>query len=185
MKKNLIILCGLSILGFSSCRPTNEMVNEPVQQLDLEKYVGHWFEIARFDHSFERGLVGCTADYSINEDGTIKVVNSGYKKTLSGPFKQSEGKARRPDASKPGMLEVSFFLNFYSQYNVLELADDYRYAMIGSKSDKYLWILSRTPVMQQSDIDFLLRSATRRGYNIENLIWVEHGPDEYQFQPQE
>ena len=181
MKKNLFILCGLSILGFSGCRPTNEMVNEPVKQLDLQKYVGHWFEIARFDHSFERGLTGCTAEYSINQDGSIKVLNSGYKNSLSGPFKQSEGKARRPDDSKPGMLEVSFFLNFYSQYNVLELADDYRYALVGSKSDKYLWILSRTPHMQQSDIDFLLRSATRRGYDISKLIWVDQGPDENHF----
>lgn len=176
MKKVLIILCGLSSLGLSGCRSTNEMVNEPVKELDLQRYVGHWYEVARFDHSFERGLVGCTADYSINDDGTIKVVNSGYKKTLSGPFKQSEGKARRPDATKPGMLEVSFFLSFYSQYNVLELADDYRYALVGSKSDKYLWILSRTPHMQQSDIDYLLRSAERRGYDISKLIWVEQAP---------
>ena len=178
MKKNFLILCGLSILGLSGCRSTNDMVNEPVQQLDLQRYVGHWYEIARFDHSFERGLVGCTAEYSINDDGTIKVVNSGYKRSLSGPFKQSEGKARRPDESKPGMLEVSFFLNFYSQYNVLELAEDYRYAMVGSKNDKYLWILSRTPYMEQSDIDYLLRSATNRGYDISKLIWVEQAPFE-------
>lgn len=178
MKKNFLILCGLSILGLSGCRSTNDMVNEPVQQLDLQRYVGHWYEIARFDHSFERGLVGCTAEYSINDDGTIKVVNSGYKRSLSGPFKQSEGKARRPDESKPGMLEVSFFLNFYSQYNVLELAEDYRYAMVGSRSDKYLWILSRTPYMEQSDIDYLLRSATNRGYDISKLIWVEQAPFE-------
>lgn len=175
MKKSFIILCGLSLLGFSGCRPTNEMVNEPVKQLDLQRYVGHWYEIARFDHSFERGLVGCTADYSINGDGTIKVVNSGYKHSLEGTFKQSEGKARRPDDNKPGMLEVSFFLNFYSQYNVLELAEDYRYALVGSKSNKYLWILSRTPYMQQSDVDFLIRSAIRRGYDTSNLIWVEQG----------
>lgn len=178
MKKNFLILCGLSILGFFGCRSTNEMAGDTVKQLDLQKFVGHWYEIARFDHSFERGLVGCTADYSINDNGTIKVVNSGYKRSLSGKFKQSEGKARRLDDSKPGMLEVSFFLNFYSQYNVLELADDYRYALIGSKSSKYLWILSRTPHMQAADIDFLMQSATRRGYDTTKLIWVEQKSEE-------
>ena len=174
------LLGGLSFLGLGACSTTSNtpLNTSTVPALDIERYMGHWYEIARFDHSFERGLVGCTAEYSINDDGTIKVVNSGYKRSLSGPFKQSEGKARRPDESKPGMLEVSFFLNFYSQYNVLELAEDYRYAMVGSKSDKYLWILSRTPYMEQSDIDYLLRSATNRGYDISKLIWVEQAPFE-------
>ncbi len=170
----LNFICLFSLLGFLGCSSDNDIDVPTVKTLDLQKYVGHWYEIARFDHSFERDLVGCTADYSIKDDGTIKVINSGYKKTLDGDFKQSEGKARRLDASKPGMLEVSFFLNFYSQYNVLELADDYRYALVGSKSDKYLWILSRTPKMEQADIDFLLQSAKKRGYNTDNLIWVEH-----------
>ncbi|MCQ2286541.1 MAG: lipocalin family protein [Bacteroidales bacterium] len=174
MKKFFLFLSGLSIFGFFGCSSTRPIDNEAVKQLDLQQYVGHWFEIARFDHSFERGLVGCMADYSINDDGTIKVINSGRQRALSGPYKQKEGKARRPDASQPGRLEVSFFLNFYSQYNVLELADDYRYALVGSENDKYLWILSRTPQMQQADIDFLLQSATRRGYDTSKLVWVEH-----------
>lgn len=174
MKGKLLFICGFSLLGMCGCSQETEIDPPAVMSLDLERYVGHWYEIARFDHSFERNLVGCTADYSINEDGTIKVVNSGYKNTLDGTFKQSEGNARRPDASKPGMLEVSFFLSFYSPYNVLELADDYRYALVGSKSDKYLWILSRTAKMEQADIDFLLQSAKKRGYDTDKFIWVEH-----------
>lgn len=102
-----------------------------------------------------------------------KSYNSGYKHTLDGEFKQSEGKARRPNANEPGKLEVAFFANFYGDYYVLELADDYRYALVGSKTDKYLWILSRTPVMAPDDLNFLMQRIKARGYNEADLIWAE------------
>lgn len=172
-RKFLHLICGVALLTLFGCSDSEEKPNEPVKNLNLERYLGRWYEVARFDHTFERGLVGCTADYSMNDDGTILVVNSGYKKTLDGKFDQSVGKARRPDPSKPGMLEVSFFMNIYSQYNVLELAEDYRYALVGSKSDRYLWILSRTPQLSQADLDYLVKSAEKRGYNTDKLIWVE------------
>lgn len=165
------ILCCLPFFG-TACSSSDDIVSTTVPQLDLEKYDGKWYEVARFDHRFERNLVGCTAIYSINDDGTIMVVNSGYKDSLDGEYQESEGKARRPDESVPGKLEVSFFLWFYSDYNVMELADDYRYALVGSKSSDYLWILSRTPELDPSDKAFLLRQAQARGYNTNNLIWV-------------
>ncbi len=145
-----------------------------VSSLDLNRYLGKWYEIARFDHSFERNLVGTTAYYSLNDDGTIRVVNSGYKDSLTGKFKEAIGKARRKDTIHQGVLEVSFFWNFYSDYLVLELDSvNYSYALVGSKSDKYLWILSRTPQMNQKDIFFLWNRIRERGYDPDELIWVE------------
>lgn len=174
MKKKIIPFFS-SILLFSmfSCGQT-EIVTNTVPELDIERYMGSWYEIARFDHRFERGLVGCMANYELQSDGKVKVTNTGYKNSLDGKFKESVGKAYRPDDNVPGKLKVSFFLNFYSEYNVLELAPDYRYALIGSKSDSYLWILSRTPELSQDDLDFLLGSAKARGYDTSKLIWVEH-----------
>lgn len=165
--------CCIPLLGITSCSSLDNIDRSTVQQLDLERYAGQWYEIARMDHSFERGMVGCTADYTIQEDGSIKVVNAGYKNSLDGKHKISEGKARRPDENEPGKLEVSFFLWFYSDYNVLELADDYRYVLVGSKSADYLWILSRSPQMDPSDVHYLLECAQQRGYDTDKLIWVK------------
>lgn len=147
----------------------NDMFNKtPVAQLDLNRYLGDWYELARFDHSFERGLTACTANYSLKDDGTIRVLNSGLK---DGKTKVSEGKAKT--TGTVGLLRVSFFGPFYSDYRVLMLSDDYSYALVGSGTDKYLWILSRTPTLPDSDIQLLLQEAVRRGYNINDLIWVD------------
>ena len=169
----MLLLVSLFSIGLNAC--SNEQLNNStVSELDLNRYVGKWYEIARFDHIFERGLVGCTANYTLQDNGYIKVVNAGYKKTLDGKYDESVGKARRPNEDEPGKLEVAFFANFYADYYVLELASDYRYVLVGSKTDKYLWILSRTPQMEQVDLDFLLKRAKERGYNIDKLIWIEH-----------
>lgn len=171
--KKMLLLVSLFSIGLNAC--SNEQLNNStVSELDLNRYVGKWYEIARYDHIFERGLVGCTANYTLQDNGYIKVVNAGYKKTLDGKYDESIGKARRPNVNEQGKLEVAFFANFYADYYVLELAPDYRYALVGSKTDKYLWILSRTPQMEQVDIDFLLKRAKERGYNVDKLIWVEH-----------
>ncbi|MFW5757035.1 MAG: lipocalin family protein, partial [Tangfeifania sp.] len=114
-----------------------------VQELDLKRYMGKWYEIARFDHRFERNLVGVTATYSLRDDGKIKVVNAGYKNNLDGKYKETVGKAKQPNPEEPGKLKVSFFLFFYADYYILELDAEYQWALIGSSSDKYLWILSR------------------------------------------
>ena len=145
--------------------------NSPVSQFDLSKYLGTWYEIARFDHSFERGMDNVIAEYLLREDGKIDVVNSGWK---NGKFKVADGKAKQPDPlSDPAHLEVSFFLFFYSDYNVMMIDDDYQIALVGSKSPKYLWILSRTPYVTDSVMDLVLEEASSRGYDINNLIWVD------------
>jgi apolipoprotein D and lipocalin family protein len=159
--------------GCKNDKPEN-MDFSTVKELDLERYMGTWYEIARFDHSFERGLVGVTANYSYRDDGKIKVVNTGYKNSLEGPYKEAVGKAKQPNPQEePGKLKVSFFWFFYADYFVFELDEDYQWVLIGSSSDKYLWILSRTPQLEQETRDYILKKARKRGYDTGKLIWVE------------
>jgi len=148
--------------------------NTVVRELDINRYLGTWYEIARFDHRFERGLVGVTANYSMRDDGKIQVINSGYKNRLDGAFSEAIGKAKIPDPeNEPAKLKVSFFLFFYGDYFVLELDDDYQWVIIGSSSDKYLWILSRTPQIEKDLYTALLEKLKRRGYDISKLLKVE------------
>ena len=169
-----------TIIGIASTSAQNQeaMIDKKVvKELDLQKYLGTWYELARYNHRFERGLVGVTANYSIREDGKIKVLNSGYKKSLDGRFKQAEGKAYLPDPKlEPGKLKVSFFWNFYGDYFVLDLDENYQWAIVGSSSDKYLWILSRTPQLNQDLYNELMDKIRLRGYDVSQLIKVEQKP---------
>lgn len=144
-----------------------------VEGLDIERYLGTWYEIARFPHSFEKNLVGVTATYSLREDGMIRVVNRGYRRSLDGKPSKAVGKAKIPDKDHPARLKVSFFLFFYADYYVLELDGDYRWAMVGSSSPDYFWILCRTPQMDRETLGMLLENARRRGYDLDRLIMVE------------
>jgi lipocalin len=146
--------------------------NSVVQTLDIDKYLGTWYEIARFDHRFERGLVGVTAYYSFRPDGKIKVVNTGYKNTLDGKKSVSVGKAKIPDPNVPSKLKVSFFWFFYGDYFVMELDPNYQWALIGSNSDNYLWILSRTPQIDEELYQVFLDKLIARGYDVSKLIKV-------------
>ncbi len=165
----------ITFLFVNSCNPHNKIINRAVvNKFDIEKYLGTWYEIARFDHSFERGLVGVTANYSYRKDGKIKVVNAGFKETLDGEKSEAVGKAIIPNPkSEPARLKVSFFWIFYADYLVLELDENYQWAVIGSRSDKYLWILSRTPVMEEQLFNKLLEKINKRGYDVNKLIRVE------------
>ena len=142
-----------------------------VNELDLQKYLGTWYEIARYNHKFERGLQGVTATYSMRNDGKIKVLNQGYKNSLEGELSRAVGKAKLTD--EPGKLKVSFFWIFYADYFVLELEENYQWALIGSKSDKYLWILSRTTQLEEKVKTDILNRAKKRGYDTSKLIWVD------------
>lgn len=156
----------------------NMIDNSMVDKLDIQKYLGTWYEIARYDHRFERGLVGVTANYSLRPDGKIKVVNSGYRNTLEGEFSQAEGKAKIPDPiNEPGKLKVSFFWIFYGDYFVLELDPDYQWVIIGSSTDKYLWILSRKPQMEDALYQELRSRLVERNYDVSKLIEVEQKLD--------
>jgi apolipoprotein D and lipocalin family protein len=155
------------------------MVNtETVKKLEIDKFLGQWYEIARYPHSFEKDLVGVTATYSMREDGKIKVLNQGYKNTLNGELKTAEGKAKIPDKNDPSKLKVSFFWFFYADYLVMELdSENYQWAVIGSSSPNYLWILSRTPQMEKDLYMDLLQKIEKRGYDTSKLLLVEQNQD--------
>lgn len=160
----------LALFPALSSAQDGQLDNSPVASFDLSKYLGTWYEIARFDHVFERGLDNVTAEYLLRDDGKVDVINSGWK---GEKYKVADGKARQPDPSgDPAHLEVSFFLNFYSDYNVLMLDDLYQVALIGSKSPQYLWILSRSPQISDIVIDSVIEEAESRGYDTSKLIWV-------------
>lgn len=143
----------------------------PLSDFELSRYLGTWYEIARYDHIFERGMDNVTAEYLLGDDGKIDVINSGWK---NGKYKVVNGKARQPDPQNdPAHLEVSFFLFFYSDYNIMMIDEDYQVALVGSKSSKYLWILARTPEINDDTLGILLEEAERRGYDTGDLIWVD------------
>lgn len=167
------ILLSLALCGLCTATMGQKVDNSTITAFDLDRYLGKWYEIARYDHSFERGLVGSTAMYTLRDDGKVKVLNSGHLNTLDGPYKESVGKARARKNGMPGQLEVSFFGPFYGDYDILELAPDYSYSVVGSSSPKYLWILSRTPQLSTATKDKILRNLRHRGYDTSKLIWVE------------
>ena len=168
--KILVFTTLIAIVLSGSIIYLNKTKMETVKNLDLNRYLGTWYEIARYPHSFEKGMVGVTANYSLREDGKIKVVNQGWMGSFEGKFKKAEGKAKMPDPKEPGKLKVSFFLFFYGDYFVLELDTiDYQYAMIGSSSPDYFWILSRTPQMKAEIYDNLIQKAVKLGYKTEKI----------------
>ena len=152
----------------AGCASTLKVDNAPVAALDLNRYLGEWYEIARFDHSFERGVEQAKANYSLKADGMIAVVNSGVK---NGKPKTAIGKGKMTDT--PGLLRVSFFGPFYADYRVMLIDKDYSHALVGSGSADYLWILSRTRVLPDDAKRELLAEAVRRGYDTGKLIWVK------------
>jgi apolipoprotein D and lipocalin family protein len=164
----------ISVLLCLCCKSQNNqtMINKTtVRDFELNKYLGTWYEIARFPHSFEKDLIGVTATYSLKDDGGLKVLNQGYKKSFSGDLKTAIGKGKI--TSDPGKLKVAFFLFFYADYNILELdSANYQWALIGSSTPKYLWILSRTPHMEKELYSNLTEKAKSRGYDISKLILV-------------
>lgn len=175
MKSKVLLLLSVFLIGTVgiSCQTNKNsktMNTTTVSNLDVNRFMGSWYEIARYEHSFEKGMTHVKANYSLLPDGTIRVLNSGMK---NGKKKEIEGKARKKkDSNSNSKLEVSFFLWFYSDYFVFELDDNYQYAVIGSSSDKYLWILSRTPQLPQSTINDLLIKIKKRGYDTSKLYFV-------------
>lgn len=147
---------------------------EPVRPFDSQRYLGKWYEIARLDHSFERGLSQVTADYSLRADGGIKVVNRGFDEEKKA-WKQSEGKAFFVRASDEAYLKVSFFGPFYGAYIVFDLAPDYSYSLVSGPDKSYFWILSRTPQMDAAMQKRLVGKAQALGYDTSKLIYVKQG----------
>lgn len=145
-----------------------------VKDFDTRRYLGQWYEIARFDHRFERGLEKVTATYSLRDDGGLNVVNRGYNPARE-KWQQSTGRAYFTGDPDTAALKVSFFGPFYGGYNIISLDDNYRYALVCGPNRDYLWILSRTPTIPESVKKELLETATRQGFAVEKLIWVDQG----------
>ncbi len=143
-----------------------------VKPFDKDKYLGTWYEIARFDFTFERGLSHVTANYSLKSPGIIRVDNKGYQDAKS-RWKESIGKARFVGSEDVGRLKVSFFGPFYAGYNVIALDNQYRYALIAGDNLNYLWILSREKTIPETVKNEYLQKAKSLGYDIDRLIWTK------------
>jgi apolipoprotein D and lipocalin family protein len=148
----------------------NENVPQPRKPVDLQSYLGLWYEQARFDHSFERGCENVTALYEQRDDGLVAVTNSCVKK--SGETKTTEGTAEVTDG--PAKLKVSFFGPFSGDYWILDYADDYSWSIVGEPSGRYLWFLTRDRQVGQETMDMLRQKASAMGYDLDGLIRVEH-----------
>lgn len=163
------IVMAVILLSASSCKAQSINVTT-VDNLDIKRYMGRWYELARYDHRFERNMERCEAFYTLEPDGRIAVRNSGID-SKTGLLRITDGRAKL--GKQPGQLRVSFFLFFYSDYNILALGDNYDWALVGSSSPKYLWILSRTPSLPESTLEYVLSEADARGYDTDGLIWVK------------
>ena len=166
----LLAFTGLVLLAGCTGKPDGVV---PVEGFDLERYLGTWYEIARLDHSFERGLSNISANYSLRDDGGVRVLNRGYS-TEKGKWKEAEGKAFFVAQSDQGHLKVSFFGPFYGSYIVFRLDENYQYAFISGPDTSYLWLLARTPQLDQSVIDQFIGLAASLGFETDNLIYVDH-----------
>lgn len=144
----------------------------PVTPFALERYLGQWHEIARLDHRFERGLTDVTANYSLRDDGGVKVINRGFS-AEDNAWEQAEGKAYFVGDSNTGALKVSFFGPFYGSYNVARLSDDYSMALVIGPSLDYAWLLSRSKTPAQTQCDAFMQTATDLGIKPESWIWLQ------------
>ncbi|MFB2652288.1 lipocalin family protein [Shewanella seohaensis] len=169
MKKLLLLI---SVLVLSGCLGMPRNV-EPVKDFELERYLGKWYEIARLDHSFERGLTQVTAEYSLKADGGVKVINRGYSADTQ-QWKEAEGKAYFVNGDGEAYLKVSFFGPFYGSYVVFGLdQQDYQYAFISGPDTDYLWLLARTPTVSPEVMKQFVEMASARGFDTNSLIYVE------------
>lgn len=145
---------------------------EPVKGFQAERYLGTWYEIARLDHSFERGMQQVTAEYSMREDNGIKVINRGFKDAQQ-EWAEAEGKAYFVEDEHTGYLKVSFFGPFYGSYIIFDLGENYEYSLVTSANKSYLWLLSRTPTLDQDQQQRLLQRISKLGFATDQLIFVD------------
>lgn len=146
----------------------------PVDGFDVNRYLGKWYEIARLDHSFERGLDNVSAEYSLRDDGGVKVINRGFS-VQDNAWQETEGKAYFVNSENQGHLKVSFFGPFYGSYVVFELDKEaYQYAFIAGYNKSYLWLLSRTPTVSNEVVERFIKRSRELGFDADKLIFVEH-----------
>lgn len=163
-------LVGMFCLVLMGCTGIPEGI-EPVTDFDQERYLGIWYEIARLDHSFERGLSEVTATYRANPDGSIAVLNRGFDQEEA-RWREAEGVARFVDSSTVAHLKVSFFGPFYGSYIVFELGENYEHAFVSGFNREYLWLLSRSPQVTDTLRNEFLETITKLGFAPDDLVWL-------------
>lgn len=159
------------LLTLSACTSVPDGIS-PVQSFEIDRYLGKWYEIARLDHRFERGLSQVSAEYSLRPQGGIKVINRGFS-VAEQAWQQAEGKAFFVEDSATGHLKVSFFGPFYGSYVIFELDKDYQYAFISGPSREYLWLLARQPQVSPSLRQHFIDTARQKGFDVDKLIFVD------------
>jgi len=171
-KLRLLLIALLALLAGCVALPENI---EPVAGFQAERYLGDWYEIARLDHPFERGLSRVSAHYSRRDDGGIEVVNRGWSDAEK-VWKEARGKAYFVEGPEIGHLKVSFFGPFYGAYGIFVLDADYRFAMVSGPDKSYLWLLSRTPTLDARARERLVTTAAALGFPTDQLIFVDQSP---------
>ena len=167
IKLSRLVLCLFALAGCSHLDNRPEL--KTVEHVDLQRYLGTWYEIATLPAWFEKDAVAVTANYSFRSDGLIKVVNKCNRKSLNGPEDVAVGRAWVADTASNAKLKVSFFLWFAGDYWIMELGKDYEYAVVGSPDRKYFWILCRTATMEENLYQAILQRATAQGYDLKEI----------------
>lgn len=172
----LKLILSVTFILLTACTSAPQGITA-VKNFDVERYLGKWHEIARLDHSFERGLTQVTAEYSLRDDGGIKVINRGFN-TEDNAWETAEGKAYFVEDADTGHLKVSFFGPFYGAYVIFELDKaGYQYAYIAGPNRDYLWLLARQPSLSNAQKQDFVASAQAHGFATEQLIWLDSPPE--------
>lgn len=169
------VMTGIAVaLTLVACKsPTPPKGVKPVSDFNASRYLGKWYEIARLENRFEKGIEQVTATYGLRSDGGITVLNRGYD-PIKNRWKESEGKAYFTGAPTTAALKVSFFGPFYGGYNVIKLDKDYQHALVSGPNRDYLWILSRSTTLPETVKQDFLATAHELGFPVEQLVWVKH-----------
>ena len=175
MQKLLLTLIVAASLILTGCAVGVPKGITPVKNFDTQRYLGDWFEIARLEHSYEKGLSNITANYSLREDGGIRVLNRGYDPEKK-EWRTAEGKAYFVESPDIGYLKVSFFGPFYGSYVVFDLDDaTYQYSYVTGPDRRYLWFLSRTAHVNDEALKRFIKKADELGFDTNKLIYVDQG----------
>jgi apolipoprotein D and lipocalin family protein len=180
--KSLIVLAGALTLLTAGCAAMqkgpvgNTAVPQPAKSVELERYLGRWYEIGRYEQAFQKNCEAVTADYSLRNDGKIDVVNSCHKDTMAEKLTTATGKAKVVEGGNGAKLKVSFFGPFYGDYWVLDHADDYSWSIVGEPSGRYLWLLHRNPQPGSEALADISRRASQMGYDMKLLRWTKQPP---------
>lgn len=177
MKVTVLALLALVVAGCAGGPVGNDDVPQPAKRVDTAKYLGKWYEIGRYENSFEKDCESVTAEYGLRPDGEVSVKNTCRQGATDGPVKVSEGRARIEDGSMGAKLKVSFFGPFYvGDYWVLDRADDYSWSIVGEPSGRFLWLLARTPKPGEAVTRTMTEQAAKLGYDTSLVRWTKHAP---------